>query len=67
MKLFLLKQDACMHVVGWSGFYNFFESARSHPLADAFFNADHDELTEFYILSKNEALACMANYGRGSY
>ena len=34
------------YVPGWSGLYNVFESTRSNPLYDAFFNADYDELIE---------------------
>ena len=37
--------------VGWSGLYNFFENARSHPLYDAFLGADHDELIKICISS----------------
>ena len=37
------------YTLGWSGLHlQLFENARSHPLSDAFFNAD-DELIEIYI------------------
>ena len=39
--------------LGWSGLYNFFENARSHPLYDAFIKADHDELMKIYIFPKH--------------
>ena len=37
------------YTLWWSGLYNFLGNARSHPLSDAFFDANHDALIEIYI------------------
>ena len=39
----------------WSGFYNFLKMHGLTHLSDAFVNADHVELIEIYIFSKNRS------------
>ena len=41
------------YALGWSALYNFFLTHDLIPLADAFFNADQDELIKIYIFAKD--------------